>query len=52
MENRLFAVKHQQRVVLLAVDLLRPLLHFLLLARTNGLSCFIQLLRTETYVCS
>ena len=34
--NRLFAVKHQQRVVLLAVDLLCPALRFLLLTGADN----------------
>lgn len=45
--NRLFAVKHQKRAVLLAVNLLCPVLRFLLLAGADGLPCFIQLHRVE-----
>ena len=45
--NRLFAVKHQKRAVLFAVDLLCPALRFLLLAGADGLPCFIQLHRIE-----
>ena len=41
--NRLFAVKHQKRVVLLAVNILRPILRFLLLTGADGLFCFIEL---------
>ena len=41
--NRLFAVKHQKRVVLLAVNLLCTAFCFLFLVGTNGLSCFIEL---------
>ena len=45
--NHLFAVKHQKRAVLLAVNLLCPVLRLLLLAGTDGLSCFIQLHRID-----
>ena len=46
--NRLFAVKHQKRVVLLAVNLLCPVLRFLFFAGADGLPCFIQLHQVET----
>ena len=45
--HRFFAVKHQQQVVLLAVNLLCSVLRFLLLAGADGLPCFIQLHRVE-----
>ena len=38
--NSLFAVKHQQRAVFLAVNLLCPVLRFLLLAGADGLPRF------------
>ena len=46
--NRLFAVKYQQWVVLLAVNLLCPVLRFLFFAGADGLPCFIQLHQVET----
>ena len=41
--NRLFTVKHQKRAVLLAVNLLCPVLRFLLLAGADCLFCFLEL---------
>ena len=43
--HRLFTIKHQKWAVLLAVNLLCPVLRFLFLAGADGLSCFIQLHR-------
>lgn len=45
--NCFFAVKHQKRAVLLAVNLLCPVLRFLLLAGADGLFCFVELHRVE-----
>lgn len=45
--NRLFAVKHQKRVVLLAVNLLCPVLRFLLLVGADGLPRLIELHRVK-----
>ena len=41
--NSLFAVKHQQRAVFLAINLLCPVLRLLLLAGADGLPCFVEL---------
>ena len=41
--NRLFAVKHQKRAVLLAVNRLHPTFCFLLLFGADSLFCFIEL---------
>ena len=43
--NRLFAVKHQKRAVLLAVDLLCPVLRFLFFDGADCLFCFVELHR-------
>ena len=45
--NRFFAVKHQKRAVLLAVNLLCPVLRFLLLTGADCLFCFVELHRIE-----